>query len=120
MSANSERVCYSEYFPFWINTANVTFFFFLRYAVMFLLHGGHAKILHGDNTMFCNRQLKISGKFLIKFLFLGLNVAKVTTFRCFSFFFFLFFFFLRFVRLYIFSIVHMNMYMEIKLLAMLS
>ena len=51
---------------------------------MFLLHGGYAKILHGDNTMFCNRQLKISGKFLIKFLFLGLNVAKVTTFRCFS------------------------------------
>ena len=34
---------------------------------------------------FCNKQLKISGRFLIKFLFLVLNFAKVTIFRCFSF-----------------------------------
>ena len=33
----------------------------------------------------CKRRLKISGMFLIKKLFLGLNFAKVTLFRCFSF-----------------------------------
>ena len=33
----------------------------------------------------CKRGLKISGMFLIKFLFLGLNFAKVTLFRCFWF-----------------------------------
>ena len=33
----------------------------------------------------CKRRLKILGLFLIKFLFLGLNFAKVTLFRCFSF-----------------------------------
>ena len=51
----------------------------------FLLHERHAKILHGENTMFCYRQLKITCWFLIKFLFLGLNFAKVATFRSFSF-----------------------------------
>ena len=39
----------------------------------------------------CKRRLKISGMFLIKFLFLGLNFAKVTLFRCFSFSFTFFF-----------------------------
>ena len=33
----------------------------------------------------CKRRLNISGIFLITFLFLGLNIAKVTLFRCFSF-----------------------------------
>ena len=33
----------------------------------------------------CKRRLKISGMFLIKFLFLGLNFAKVTLFHCFLF-----------------------------------
>ena len=33
----------------------------------------------------CKRRLKISGMFLIKFLFLGLNTAKVPLFCCFSF-----------------------------------
>ena len=33
----------------------------------------------------CKRQLKIPGRFLIKFLFLGLNFTKATLFRCFSF-----------------------------------
>ena len=33
----------------------------------------------------CKRRLKISGVFLIKYLFLGLNVAKVSLCRCFSF-----------------------------------
>ena len=32
----------------------------------------------------CKRRLKITGLFLMKFLFLGLNFAKVTLFRCFS------------------------------------
>ena len=32
----------------------------------------------------CKRPLKISVMFFIKFLFLGLNFAKVTLFRCFS------------------------------------
>ena len=31
------------------------------------------------------RRLKISGMFHIKFMILGLNFAKVTLFRCFSF-----------------------------------
>ena len=34
----------------------------------------------------CKSRLKISGMCLIKFLFLGLNFAKDTLFRCFSFF----------------------------------
>ena len=33
----------------------------------------------------CKRRLKITGRLLIKFLFLVLNFAKVALFRCFSF-----------------------------------
>ena len=42
-------------------------------------------MMHGEERCFDNMQLKISGRFLTQFLFLGLNFAKVTTFRCFSF-----------------------------------
>ena len=58
----------------------------------------------------CKRRLKISGLFLLKFLFLGLNFAKVTLFRCFSFS-------LTFVKLYILNILKMNIHMVIKSLA---
>ena len=60
----------------------------------------------------CKRRLKISGMFLIKFLSLGLNFAKVTLFCCFSFSYTFFFF-----KLYILDILRMNIYMLIKSLA---
>ena len=53
---------------------------------------------------FCIGQLKLSDRFLKQFLVFGLKFAKVTTFADFLFL-------LRFVRLYIFSIVEMNMYL---------
>ena len=52
----------------------------------------------------CKRRLKIPGRFLIKFLFLGLNFAKVNLLRCFSFS-------LTICILNIFNIVRMNIYM---------
>ena len=59
----------------------------------------------------CKRRLKISGMFLIKFQFLGLNFAKVTLLCCFSFSFTFFFF-----KLYILD-KRMNIHMLIKSLA---
>ena len=54
----------------------------------------------------CKRRLKISGLFLIKFLFLGLNFAKITLFRCFSFS-------LTFCQIIYFNILRMNIHVMV-------
>ena len=58
----------------------------------------------------CKRRLKISGTFLIKFLFLGLNFAKVPLICCFSFSY-------TFCQIICLDILVMNIYMLIKSLA---
>ena len=75
MSAYSERVSYSEHSPFCDKYWQYGIFH-LTYGVMFLCK---------NTACFCNRQLKIADRFVIKFLFLVLNCVKVTIFRCFSF-----------------------------------
>ena len=67
------------------------------------VHNNTAKAARG----ICKGRLKSSGLFLIKFLFLVLNFAKVTLICCFSFS----------LKLYILNILRMNIYMVIKSLA---
>ena len=62
-----------------INTGNMAFFH-LKNDVFSFERSGTERTQY-----FCKRQLKLLGMFLIQILFLGVNFAKVATFRCFSF-----------------------------------
>ena len=70
--------------PFMIDTAYMAFFHLYSNAHFLRMNGTQQYCLERARGL-CKRRLKISGIFLIKFLFLGLNIAKVTLFCCFSF-----------------------------------
>ena len=70
--------------PFMIDTDHTAFFICCLMARFFCMNGTQQycpKRMRGV----CKRRLKISGMFPINVLFLGLNFAKDTLFRCFSF-----------------------------------
>ena len=71
--------------PFMIDTDNMAFLFICSLMARFLCMNGTQQYCPKTVQGLCKRRLKISGMFLIKFLFLGLNFVKVTLFRCFSF-----------------------------------
>ena len=81
---------------FAINTGNMAFSH-LKYDGIFFCMNGMQKYCTDRTRCFCNRQLKISGRFLYKMSVFRVHFA---VFR----------FLLHFVRLYIFSIVEMNMH----------
>ena len=68
----------------------------------------------------CKRRLKISGMFLIKSLFLGLNVAKAPLFCCFSFSYTfcqtIYFGYPKNIYIYIFIYIYMYIYVYIYML----
>ena len=67
-----------------IDTDNMAFFTCSQMARFFCINGTQRNCPERIRGL-CKRRLKISGMFLIKFLFLGLNFAKVPLFCCFSF-----------------------------------